>query len=388
MRVELVSVRVRPTRRRNLRIVEARCATTRAPRPRSGSTRASSRVRSSRGSCCSCAPTVRAGARARAGRARARGAGRDGRGPAHERRGGRLRRLAHALHARAARARRAAPAAYRRDRRSAARSACASARRLPLRRDAHRGPARAAHARGRPRSRATGWRTRSCCCCRSRCAERRARRGPAAPTSLGRPGELLRRYHAVAPVHAHDGPEAQRARRRPRPRARSRPMRRLLLGDVGSGKTVVAVHAMLRAAERGGQARCWRPPRCWCSSTPRPCAACVEPLGSRARRRDRETCRRPSGVRACSASPRATRSLVVGTHALLECERRVRPPARDRRRRAAPLRRRAARRALRGPRRARPAHDRDADPALAGALALRRPRPHRAARAACRAAGR
>jgi len=36
--------------------------------------------------------------------------------------------------------------------------------------------------------------------------------------------------------------------------ARTRPMRRLLMGEVGSGKTVVALHAMLRAAEHGAQA--------------------------------------------------------------------------------------------------------------------------------------
>lgn len=41
--------------------------------------------------------------------------------------------------------------------------------------------------------------------------------------------------------------------------ARPVPMQRLLLGDVGSGKTVVAVHAMLRAAEHGRQAALMAP---------------------------------------------------------------------------------------------------------------------------------
>jgi ATP-dependent DNA helicase RecG len=39
------------------------------------------------------------------------------------------------------------------------------------------------------------------------------------------------------------------------------PMLRLLQGDVGSGKTLVALNAMLIAAEAGAQSACWRPPR-------------------------------------------------------------------------------------------------------------------------------
>jgi ATP-dependent DNA helicase RecG len=41
--------------------------------------------------------------------------------------------------------------------------------------------------------------------------------------------------------------------------ARDRPMQRLLMGEVGSGKTVVAVHAMLRAVEHGWQAALMAP---------------------------------------------------------------------------------------------------------------------------------
>jgi len=41
--------------------------------------------------------------------------------------------------------------------------------------------------------------------------------------------------------------------------ARARPMQRLLMGEVGSGKTVVAVHAMLRAVEHGMQAALMAP---------------------------------------------------------------------------------------------------------------------------------
>src|SRR5204863_1002140 len=41
--------------------------------------------------------------------------------------------------------------------------------------------------------------------------------------------------------------------------AAGRPMQRLLMGEVGSGKTVVALHAMLRCAENGGQAALMAP---------------------------------------------------------------------------------------------------------------------------------
>ncbi len=41
--------------------------------------------------------------------------------------------------------------------------------------------------------------------------------------------------------------------------ASERPMQRLLMGEVGSGKTVVALHAMLRAVEHGMQAALMAP---------------------------------------------------------------------------------------------------------------------------------
>ncbi len=43
--------------------------------------------------------------------------------------------------------------------------------------------------------------------------------------------------------------------------AGERPMQRLLMGEVGSGKTVVALHAMLRAVENGAQAALMAPDR-------------------------------------------------------------------------------------------------------------------------------
>ena len=50
------------------------------------------------------------------------------------------------------------------------------------------------------------------------------------------------------------------------------PMRRLLQGDVGSGKTVVAALAALTAIEAGYQAALMAPPSCWPSNTTSSCA--------------------------------------------------------------------------------------------------------------------
>ena len=138
-----------------------------------------------------------------------------------------------------------------------------------------------------------------------------------------------------------------------------------------------------RARRAGGAARAHRGARR--SSTRRRCARLVEPLGIEVAvvTGDLPAAERRARLQRIASGDAA---LVVGTHALLEKSVEFDRAARDRRRRAAPLRRRAAGRALRRARRARAAHDGHADPALAGALALRRPRPHRAARAARRAA--
>jgi ATP-dependent DNA helicase RecG len=70
--------------------------------------------------------------------------------------------------------------------------------------------------------------------------------------SLGEPGGLLRRYRETLPFALT--PDQERAiAELDRDLAREVPMRRLLQGDVGSGKTVVALYALLRAVERGFQ---------------------------------------------------------------------------------------------------------------------------------------
>jgi ATP-dependent DNA helicase RecG len=98
---------------------------------------------------------------------------------------------------------------------------------------------------------------------------------------------------------------------------RSVPMQRLLQGDVGSGKTLVAVHALLRAVERDGQGAMMAPTETLATQHLLGVTALCEPLGVRvtplvqgmpARER-----RAALGV-IQSGEPQ----VVVGTHALIQ----------------------------------------------------------------------
>ena len=70
--------------------------------------------------------------------------------------------------------------------------------------------------------------------------------------ALPAPGGLLRRYREVLPFTLTDAQE-RAIGEIDRDLARTTPMQRLLQGDVGSGKTVVALSALLRAVEAGRQ---------------------------------------------------------------------------------------------------------------------------------------
>jgi ATP-dependent DNA helicase RecG len=81
-------------------------------------------------------------------------------------------------------------------------------------------------------------------------ARARAGREAAVAPALGEPGELVRRYKELLPFTLT--PDQDRAIEEiDRDLARAAPMQRLLQGDVGSGKTVVALYALLRAVEAG-----------------------------------------------------------------------------------------------------------------------------------------
>jgi ATP-dependent DNA helicase RecG len=83
-------------------------------------------------------------------------------------------------------------------------------------------------------------------------ARRVAERERTLAPSLGAPGELVHRYRQALPF-ALTPYQEQAIRELDDDLARTVPMQRLLQGDVGSGKTVVALYALLRAVEAGRQ---------------------------------------------------------------------------------------------------------------------------------------
>ena len=83
-------------------------------------------------------------------------------------------------------------------------------------------------------------------------ARRAAEREEQVAAALPGPGELIERYRAVLPFELTEHQEGAIAEI-DRDLARTTPMQRLLQGDVGSGKTVVALYALLRAVEVGRQ---------------------------------------------------------------------------------------------------------------------------------------
>ena len=221
---------------------------------------------------------------------------------------------------------------------------------------------------------------------------RRARRREGARAEpLEPPGELVRSWLEDSLPFAPTGDQRSAMATIDDDLAAGRPMQRLLMGEVGSGKTVVALYAMLRAVESGAQAALMAPTETLAEQHFATLQALMPGALVQAALLTGST---PGARRAdLLGKLRLGRAEAAGGHARADRGRgRVRPARRGRRRRAAPLRRQPAPRAgpqgAGGRRAARAAHDRDADPAHARADRLRRPRRDRAARAARRAGGR
>jgi ATP-dependent DNA helicase RecG len=139
-----------------------------------------------------------------------------------------------------------------------------------------------------------------------RAAERERTLAPA----LAEPGDLIHRYRTALPF-ALTPYQEQAIRELDGDLARTVPMQRLLQGDVGSGKTVVALYALLRAVESGRQGALMAPTETLaeqhfltiadlCLELGVSCALLTSSSG----RRERETA---LGV-----------DIVVGTHALIQ----------------------------------------------------------------------
>jgi ATP-dependent DNA helicase RecG len=137
---------------------------------------------------------------------------------------------------------------------------------------------------------------------------------PAHP--LPPPGDLSRAYHAGLPFSLTGG-QRRVIRELERDLRRSRPMRRLLLGDVGSGKTVVAAHALVRAVEAGGQGALMAPTETLAQQHATTVRRLLEPIGLSV---ELVTGDIPVAERRARLQRLASgdASVAVGTHALLE----------------------------------------------------------------------
>ncbi|MFC3688288.1 ATP-dependent DNA helicase RecG [Aquipuribacter hungaricus] len=141
-----------------------------------------------------------------------------------------------------------------------------------------------------------------------------------------RPGGLLERFDAALPFTLTDG-QRRVGEQVLGDLGSGHPMQRLLQGEVGSGKTLVALRAMLAVVEAGGQAVMLAPTEVLAAQHARSLSAALGPLG-RAGTLDGD----PDGTRVTlltGSAPTAVRrralldivtgeaGVVVGTHALL-----------------------------------------------------------------------
>ena len=181
---------------------------------------------------------------------------------------------------------------------------------------------------------------------------RRAASGQATTPRPPRAGWPARGLRRAAALRAHRRAAGGRRDHRARRWRRDRPMHRLLQGEVGSGKTVVALRAMLAAVDAGGQAALLAPTEVLAAQHHRTITAMLGDLaeggmlgGAEHRHPRRAAHRQPVDGRAApdAARRRDRRRRHRRRHPrAAPGERRLLRPRPRGRRRAAPLRRRAA----------------------------------------------
>lgn len=141
-------------------------------------------------------------------------------------------------------------------------------------------------------------------------------RAPALPPPDGSGPALVARFVAALPFRL-TGAQLRVWHEIERDLAQPRPMHRLVQGDVGSGKTVIAALAALRAVESGRQAALMAPTEILAEQHFRKIAAWLEPLGVRTAWL---TGRQKGSERAAALRDLASgeAQLAVGTHALIQ----------------------------------------------------------------------
>jgi ATP-dependent DNA helicase RecG len=135
----------------------------------------------------------------------------------------------------------------------------------------------------------------------------RSRDTDAVAHSLAEPGELIGRYRDVLPF-AFTEHQERAITEIDLDLAQTIPMQRLLQGDVGSGKTVVALYALLRAVENGKQGALMAPTATLAEQHFLTIEALCTPLGV------------DVALMTGAVKGGVDASIVVGTHALIQPE--------------------------------------------------------------------
>jgi ATP-dependent DNA helicase RecG len=149
---------------------------------------------------------------------------------------------------------------------------------------------------------------------------RAERRGELAAAPLADEPTLTRRWREELLPFAPTGDQLAAIGEIDADLAAERPMQRLLMGEVGSGKTVVALHAMLRAVEHGMQAALMAPTETLAEQHFATVQALMGGWSSALVPVALLTGSTPAGRRADILGKLATGqlALIVGTHALIE----------------------------------------------------------------------